>query len=248
MPDRPLVAGNWKMNLLRDEGVALANALVRFMGERSGIDMSIFPPATLLAPVAACLAGSRLQLGGQNCHAARAGAHTGDISAAMLHDIGCTQVILGHSERRAAYGESDHDVRARVATALAVGLTVILCVGETAAQRDSGNAARVVARQLRDSLPQDASAESVVVAYEPVWAIGTGRSASLDDISTMHGHLRDVLDGTGTAGARILYGGSVKPDSAAGILRLPDVDGVLVGGASLSAAEFLAIARAAPSV
>jgi triosephosphate isomerase (TIM) len=242
---RSLIAGNWKMNGLKADGLALAQAIRAGAGGLRA-DLLICPPATLLAPVGEALAGSAIALGGQDCHADRPGAHTGDIAAAMLADLGCRYVILGHSERRADHGESDEMVRAKVVAALAAGLIAIVCLGETEAQRDRGQALEVVARQLSFSLPENASAGNTVVAYEPVWAIGTGRVASSADIVAIHAHLRGGLAGRfkDAAGIRLLYGGSVKPGNAGEILTLPDVDGALVGGASLKAEDFLAIARA----
>jgi triosephosphate isomerase (TIM) len=242
---RPLIAGNWKMNGLRADGLALAQA-IRAGARGLDADLLICPPATLLAPVGEALAGSAIALGGQDCHADSPGAHTGDIAAVMLADLGCRYVILGHCERRAGHGETDDMVRAKAVSALAVGLIAIVCLGETEAQRDRGEALDVVARQLAGSLPENASAANTVVAYEPVWAIGTGRVPSSGDILAVHAHLRRALAGRfkDAAAIRLLYGGSVKPGNAGEILALADVDGALVGGASLKAEDFLAIARA----
>ena len=248
MAVRPLIAGNWKMNLLKADGTALATALAAYMKTDRGLDMVVCPPAQLLAPVAACIGGSGLGLGGQDCHAAVSGAHTGDVSAAMLADIGCGHVIVGHSERRADHAESDAMVRAKADAAHAAGLIAIVCVGETEAEREAGEALRVVETQLRGSLPAGATAANTVVAYEPVWAIGTGKTATTADIAEIHGHARGVLKqiaGNGEA-MRILYGGSVKPGNAGEILGVPDVGGALVGGASLVAADFMGIADATP--
>jgi triosephosphate isomerase len=245
---RSLIAGNWKMNLLKADGTALATVLAGYMNGDKGVDMAICPPAQLLGPVAACLDGSSLGLGGQDCHAKASGAHTGDISAAMLADIGCGYVIVGHSERRADHGESDAVVRAKAEAAQAAGLIAIICVGETEAERDAGQATVVVEAQIRGSVPEGAGAANTVVAYEPVWAIGTGKTATTDDIAEIHGHARGVLGqimGDGDA-VRILYGGSVKPGNAKEILSVNDVGGALVGGASLVAEDFIAIAEAAP--
>jgi triosephosphate isomerase len=243
----PLIAGNWKMNGLSADGSALARAIRAGAG---GIDAELLvcPPATLLATIGEALAGSAIVLGGQDCHADRPGAHTGDIAAMMLADLGCRYVILGHSERRADHGETDDLVRAKAATALAAGLVAIVCLGETEAERDRGEALSMVARQLAGSLPEKASAANTVVAYEPVWAIGTGRTPSNADIVAVHGHLRRELAARSSdaAGIRLLYGGSVKPANAREILALSDVDGALVGGASLKADDFLAIARSSP--
>jgi triosephosphate isomerase (TIM) len=242
---RPLIAGNWKMNGLRTEGLALATAI------RAGVrgltaELLVCPPATLIALVGQALHGSAVALGGQDCHAATGGAHTGDISAAMLADLGCRYVILGHSERRAQHGESDAMVKAKAEAALAAGLVAIVCLGETEAERDRGEALAVVGRQLEGSLPADAAATRAVIAYEPVWAIGSGRTPSPSDIAAVHGHLRRELARryADAAGFRLLYGGSVKPGNAREILGLADVNGALVGGASLRAEDFLAIARA----
>jgi triosephosphate isomerase (TIM) len=245
---RPLIAGNWKMNLLKADAVALAAVLAEHMKVERGLDMVVCPPAQLLAPVAGCLEGSGLGLGGQDCHAKVSGAHTGDVSAVMLGDIGCGHVIVGHSERRADHGESDAMVRAKAEAAHAAGLIAIICVGETEAERDAGKAMDVVENQLRGSVPAGATAANTVVAYEPVWAIGTGKTATTADIAEIHGHARGVLKqiaGDGD-GVRILYGGSVKPGNAAEILSVPDVGGALVGGASLVADDFIGIADATP--
>jgi len=241
-----LVAGNWKMNGLRADGTALARGLaeraIAAARAGSGCELLVCPPATLLAAVAGALAGSGIALGGQDCHAAPKGAYTGDISPEMLADAGCSHVILGHSERRHGHGEGDAAVREKILGAWRAGLVAILCVGETQAQRQAGQAADIVAAQLAGSIPNGAAADNLVVAYEPVWAIGTGLTATLDDIATMHGALRARTP----AGARILYGGSVNPQNAAGILRLAGVDGALVGGASLDAESFWTIARCCP--
>ncbi len=239
---RPLIAGNWKMNGLAADGLALARLLAA--APEGAAELLVCPPATLLAPVAAALADSRVALGGQDCHAEQAGAYTGDISAEMLADAGCSHVITGHSERRAAHGESDAVVRAKAAAAHRAGLVAIVCVGETAEERDAGRAEAVVAASLRGSLPESARPENTVVAYEPVWAIGTGRTPTVEEVAAVHAALRAALEGHGAA-TRILYGGSVKPDNAQALLAPRDVDGALVGGASLSAADFLAIAGAA---
>ena len=239
---RPLIAGNWKMNGLAADGLALARSLAA--APEGTAELLVCPPASLLAPVAAALSGSRVLLGGQDCHAEEAGAHTGDISAEMLADAGCSHVITGHSERRAAHGESDAVVRAKAAAAHRAGLVAIVCVGETAEERDAGRAEAVVAASLRGSLPESARPENTVVAYEPVWAIGTGRTPTVEEVAAVHAALRAALEGHGAA-TRILYGGSVKPDNAQALLAPRDVDGALVGGASLSAADFLAIAGAA---
>jgi triosephosphate isomerase len=210
-------------------------------------EVLICPPATLIAPLTQACAGV-VALGGQDCHEAAKGAHTGDISAAMLKDAGATYVILGHSERRMAYRETSHRVRAKAEAALAAGLIPVVCVGEPEDDRLLGRAEEVVAEQMAESLPEGFGAAGGVVAYEPVWAIGTGRTPTEADISAMHAMMRaklaEAFPAEG-AGLRLLYGGSVKPGNAVAILALPHVDGALVGGASLVAEDFLAIARAA---
>lgn len=244
---RPLVAGNWKMNGRRADGLALARAVVAGAGG-IGAELLVCPPATLLAPIGGALAGTAVALGAQDCHTAASGAHTGDIAAPMLADLGCRYVIVGHSERRADHGESDALVRAKAEAALAAGLIAIVCLGETEAERDRGEAFAVVARQLAGSVPDRASGDNTVIAYEPVWAIGTGRTPTASDIAALHGHLRAELGNRfGDAGRfRLLYGGSVKPGNCNEVLACANVDGALVGGASLKPEDFLAIARACP--
>ncbi|MGD0642259.1 MAG: triose-phosphate isomerase [Roseiarcus sp.] len=243
---RPLVAGNWKMNGLRaslSEIVAMRRAVDA--GEAGTAEIAVCPPATLLSPAAAILEDGALKLGAQDCCAADSGAYTGDISAPMLEDAGASYVIVGHSERRAGHGESDAAVRAKAEAAHRAGLTAILCVGETRAEREGGRAVAVVSGQLRGSLPAKASPADLVIAYEPVWAIGTGLTPTPADVAEMHGAIRALLSQVyGEAGAkmRILYGGSVKPANARELLGLANVDGALVGGASLKAADFMAIA------
>ena len=243
---RKLAAGNWKMNGLKADGLALAGALRR-RAERDppACDLLVCPPATLLGAVADVLAGSAVALGGQDCHPAPKGAHTGDVSAAMLKDAGCRYVILGHSERRADHAESDAVVRAKVEAARAVGLIAIVCVGETLAQRDAGETLAVVSRQIAGSLPDRLDAAALAVAYEPVWAIGTGRTPTIAQVEEVHAHIRHALAAklADSAAVRILYGGSVKPDNAAALIAAANVDGALVGGASLVADDFWAIAR-----
>jgi triosephosphate isomerase len=243
---RQLIAGNWKMNGLTAEAAALAGALRDGAGGM-GCDLLVCPPFTQIGSVAALLRGTAVGVGGQDCHAAASGAHTGDISAAMLADLGCTAVILGHSERRQHHGETDARVRAKVQAAARAGLMAVVCVGETEAERDGGHEMDVVGRQVAASLPDGFAG---VLAYEPIWAIGTGRTARPADVEAMHRHIRAaLLDRLGQAGRglRILYGGSVKADNAAVLLAVPEVGGALVGGASLDAAAFLSIARAAPA-
>ncbi len=242
---RQLIAGNWKMNGLRADAAVLAAALALGLERPAKCDVLVCPPATVLAAVADALAGSGVMVGGQDCHPEPSGARTGDVSAPMLRDAGAAWVILGHSERRLGYSESNALVREKACTAVAAGLTPIVCVGETEQQRLSGIAETVVAAQIDGSVPPGFAG---VVAYEPIWAIGTGRTASEDDIVAMHRCIRSQLTetlGEAGEGLRILYGGSVKPAGAAALLVLPGVGGALVGGASLVAADFLSIVRAA---
>ncbi|MBL8837589.1 MAG: triose-phosphate isomerase [Alphaproteobacteria bacterium] len=245
---RPLIAGNWKMNGHVADGTALARAVVAGSAGLAA-ELLICPPATLIGLVAREAEGSAVAVGGQDCHAKPGGAFTGDIAAPMLKDLGCRYVIVGHSERRTLHGERDSDVQAKAGAALAAGLAAIVCIGETLAERDSGATLPVIARQLAGSLPAGASAATLVVAYEPVWAIGTGRVASVDQVAEVHALIRRELGARLSDGAmvRILYGGSVKPDNAVSLLGVADVDGALVGGASLDAKAFLAIAAAAPA-
>ena len=247
MPTRtPLIAGNWKMNGLRDDGVALTRAVIAGSGDLGSCDLWIAPPATLVRELAAAAGSATVSIGGQDCHPDVSGAHTGDISAAMLKDAGCSFVIVGHSERRQDHGEDDVLVKAKASAALAEGLIAIVCVGESEADRDAGRAVEVTVGQIEKSLPDEAAPARVVVAYEPVWAIGTGRTPTTDEIADMHASIRQAIDRKWRHGEdfRLLYGGSVKPANAAEILGLDDVDGALVGGASLKAEDFLAIARA----
>lgn len=242
---RKLAAGNWKMNGT-PAALAELTALVAAHPDPA-CEMLICPPATLIAQAAWAVRGSRLGLGGQDCHASASGAHTGDISAAMLKDAGAGYVILGHSERRADHGETDAQVQAKALAAQAAGLVPIVCVGETEAQRDAGQTLAVIGAQLDGSVPEGATAAGLVVAYEPVWAIGTGRTPTLPQIAEVHAFLRNRLAhriGPEAAGVRLLYGGSVKPSNAAEIFAVPHVDGALVGGASLKAADFGAIVAA----
>ena len=245
---RPLVAGNWKMNGLSAqmaEAKAVAQGLAH--GGAATCDVMLCPPATLLAQLNWGLKGSPVLLGGQDCHVSASGANTGDISAEMLADAGAKAVIVGHSERRADHGERDKDVAAKAAAAHRAGLIAIVCVGETAGQRAAGLTLEVVGRQLRGSLPKGATAANTVVAYEPVWAIGTGLTASAADVAEVHAFLRQQLSAdlaAEGAGMRLLYGGSVKPANAKELMSVANVNGALVGGASLKAADFLGIIAA----
>lgn len=242
---RKLVAGNWKMNGSLGS-LAELDAIAAAAKAQASVDVAVCPPFTLIAPAAARQPG--LAIGAQDCHAQPKGAHTGCVSAAMLVEAGARLAIVGHSERRADQHETDAEVQAKAAAAIAAGLTAIVCVGETEAERDAGRAVAVVEGQLDGSIPRDGTAATLVVAYEPVWAIGTGRTPSTADVAEMHAAIRArlgaLLGGAG-AGVRILYGGSVKPDNAAELLAVADVDGALVGGASLTAAQFVPIIEGA---
>jgi len=244
---RPLIAGNWKMNGLAsslDEARTLAADLA---ATPPACEVALCPPSTLLRAMADSLAGTSVEVGGQDCRSEASGAFTGDISAEMLADAGARLVILGHSERRAGHGETSEDVAAKVQAALRAGLRPVVCVGETLEEREAGWALGVVTGQVEDSLPDDLGQVAFAVAYEPVWAIGSGLTPTLDQIEEVHAAIRGVLVrrfGEAGAVAPILYGGSVKPANAAEILHAREVGGALVGGASLKAADFLAIIRA----
>jgi triosephosphate isomerase (TIM) len=239
-PIRPLIAGNWKMNGLKASVAEFEAMLAGASKVARKADLLVCPPATLIAAFAQRSRGSTsLALGGQDCHPTPSGAHTGDISAEMLADAGASAVIVGHSERRADHGESDGLVRQKAEAARRAGLTAIVCIGETGQQRDSGQTLEICRGQLNGSLPDGAHAGNLVVAYEPVWAIGTGVTAKLEDITAMHSSIRASIP----MDALILYGGSVNPQNAAEILNLAQVDGALVGGASLDAESFWSIAR-----
>ena len=241
---RQLIAGNWKMHCLAAEAVALAKGIAAG-AQGIGAELLVCPTALHVAAVAQSLQGSSVAVGGQDCHQSRQGAHTGDIGGPMLRDAGASWVILGHSERRQNHGETDELVREKTLAAVAAGLTPIVCVGETADQRAGGQETETVGWQLAGSLPKPFTG---VVAYEPVWAIGTGKTATEEDVATMHAFIREELVRQfGDAGQiiRILYGGSVKAANAVSLMAVPNVGGALVGGASLNAEEFLAIARAA---
>lgn len=244
---KPLIAGNWKMNGVSQTAQELAQGLAAHYAnhENPNFDLLICPPFTLLSTVVDIVKESGVAVGGQDCHVSVNGAHTGDISAEMLADIGCDYVILGHSERRQDHFETSELVADKAAAAHAAGLKTIICVGETEAEREAGKAIDVVHEQLTDSLPSSLSAENTVIAYEPVWAIGTGKSATPDDILEIHQAIRKKLAqfASDSTEIRILYGGSVKPENADEILKIQDVNGALVGGASLSVADFWAIAE-----
>ncbi len=249
---RPLVAGNWKMN-----GTAASLPELQLIGHSflSGLDAEtealICVPATLLSRAAAILDKTPVNTGGEDCHPADHGAHTGDISALMLKDAGASHVIVGHSERRADHGETDAIVKAKCEAAWRAGLIAIVCIGETREQREAGETLDVLSRQLEGSLPADAGASSTIIAYEPVWAIGTGLTPTAGDVAKAHAHIRSELRkivGDRAASMRILYGGSVKPSNAVELLGIVNVDGALVGGASLKAADFVGIAEAYRSI
>ncbi|HML13955.1 MAG TPA: triose-phosphate isomerase [Xanthobacteraceae bacterium] len=245
-PRRPLVAGNWKMNGLRGSAVEV-DKLVEAVAGLKQVDLMVCPPATLLAEFAARAGGSKLLIGGQDCHPEPAGAFTGDIAAEMLADAGASAVIVGHSERRIHHQEDDTLVRRKALAGWRAKLTALVCIGETEADREARRTLDVVGRQLDGSLPDGATAANLVVAYEPVWAIGTGRTPTPGDVIEVHGFIRARLTarfGAAGQGMRVLYGGSVKPANARELLTLANVDGALVGGASLKADEFLGIAGA----
>lgn len=241
-----IIMGNWKMNSLAAEGFDRTRALVAAVGADAAAGsykMVLCPPATLLAGMASIVNGTAIGLGGQDCHHEISGAYTGNIAAAMLKDIGCGYVLAGHSERRQYHAETDAVVAAKAAAAHAAGLVAVICVGETDAERTAGRQNDVVIDQIKKSLPAGSSAANTIIAYEPVWAIGTGKSATAEDVRDMHAAIRAVA-----GDIPLLYGGSVKASTARDILHTPNVDGVLVGGASLKVDEFMAIASAAQPV
>ena len=248
---RALIAGNWKMNGLKAQ-LAEAQAVRDGLAAVSyAAEVMICPPATLLAPMASMLAGAPVLLGGQDCHTDAAGAFTGDIAAEMLKDAGASGVIVGHSERRTDHGETDQMVHAKAEAAWTAGLVAIICIGETREEREAGRALDVLSRQIEGSIPAGATAANTIIAYEPVWAIGTGLTPTREDVAEAHAHIRARLhDRVGPAAARmrILYGGSVKASNAVELLGVANVDGALVGGASLKAGDFLGIAEAYRSI
>jgi triosephosphate isomerase len=243
---RPLVAGNWKMNGLA-AGIVELERMMAGVASGKPVDVMVCPPATLVAAFAGRAKGSPVAIGGQDCHAQPSGAFTGDIAAEMLKDAGATAVIVGHSERRTIHRETDADVQAKAKAAWRAGLIAIVCVGETLEERDTGRTLDVVSRQLAGSVPDGATPANLVIAYEPVWAIGTGKTPTTADVAKVHGQIRERLRAVSQTlgeGVRILYGGSVKGSNAAELMAVSDVDGALVGGASLKADEFLSIAGA----
>lgn len=242
-----LVAGNWKMNGLTASVHEIEEIIAGAEDLPSGIELAVCPPATLAALAAEILSGSSVAMGGQDCHSEKSGPYTGDVSAEMWADLDARYVIVGHSERRAMHGETDAIVAAKAAAAIRAGLAPIICLGESLAERDAGQTLDVVSRQLAGSVPDAAGKAAFVIAYEPIWAIGTGRTPTTAQVGEVHGALRAGLKsrfGDAAGNVRLLYGGSVKPDNARELMRVADVDGALVGGASLKAADFLAIARA----
>jgi triosephosphate isomerase (TIM) len=252
MARRIMIAGNWKMNGLEKDGLALASDLAQRMklGNTDKFEMLVSPPFTLISKVVDTVAGSGIHVSGQDCHSAEKGAHTGDISAWMLKDAGCSYVIVGHSERRTNHGETDAVVKAKAEAALAAGLNVIVCIGETLEERDAGKTLDVNRRQLHGSLPDGATDSNTVVAYEPVWAIGTGRTATPEQAQEVHAMIRGELNGklgqSAGEGMRILYGGSMNAKNAAELLTQRDIDGGLIGGAALKADDFWTIAQSCP--
>jgi triosephosphate isomerase len=253
MGRRILIAGNWKMNGLRADGLALAGGLAARVKEKpiSRCDLLVCPPFTLIHAVAEAVAGSGIAVGGQDCHAQEKGAHTGDVSAWMLKDLGCACVIVGHSERRTNHGETDAVVKAKAEAALSAGLTAIICIGETLDERDAGRTLDVNRTQLLGSMPAQGNAGNVVIAYEPVWAIGTGRTATPEQAQEVHAFIRSELQGLigaeGAGAMRILYGGSMNAKNSQELLACADIDGGLIGGASLKIDDFIAIAESAPA-
>jgi triosephosphate isomerase len=242
---RPLIAGNWKMNGLAASAAEL-KAMIEGSRSLAGTDLMVCPPATLVAAFAALAKGTPVAIGGQDCHAEASGAFTGDLSAEMLKDAGATAVIVGHSERRTYHKETDAEVRAKALAARRAGLTAVICIGETKDERVGGKTLDVVGTQLTGSLPDGVTASNTVVAYEPVWAIGTGLTPTPADVAEVHAFIRKQLVARyrdAGQGVRILYGGSVKPSNAGELLHIADVNGALVGGASLKAEDFLGIAR-----
>lgn len=247
MVRKKLIAGNWKMNCLQEEGLSLAKAVAaQVKAQKWDCDFLICPPFTLLTSIKKCLRGTKIALGAQDVHFAEKGAHTGDISPLMLKDAGCTYTLIGHSERRVDHFESNELICKKAVAAHNAGLNTVICIGETGAERDAGKTIKVCQEEINGSVPDDATAKNTVIAYEPIWAIGTGKTPTAADVEEVHAAIRKALSkklGKATANKmRILYGGSVKPANAKELLSLPDVDGALIGGASLKADDFIAIA------
>ena len=247
---RPLIAGNWKMNGLQAQAAEFDAMLSGAADVAAKADLLVCPPATLVAAFANKASGKKVAVGAQDCHPKASGAHTGDISAEMLADAGATVIIVGHSERRADHGEGDALIREKAEAAWRAGATAIVCIGETQTQRDGGQTLDILRGQLAGSLPDGSTAANLIVAYEPVWAIGTGLTPTAKDVEQIHGFIREFLTSrfkTEGARMRILYGGSVKPSNATELMAVKNVNGALVGGASLKAADFLAIANGCPN-
>ena len=252
MSRQTLIVGNWKMNGMNFDGTALAKGIadkIKAAGDTS-FEMVVCPPYTLISSVVATLSGSPLSVGAQDCHTEENGPYTGDISASMLKDMGCSFVIVGHSERRSKYGETDTQVQSKAKIANSIGLNTVICIGETETERDTGDTVNVVKAQILGSVPGSATAKNTVVAYEPVWAIGTGRTPTIDEVQKVHEVIRSQLAlklGADTAnGIRLLYGGSMNAENAKGLLSLPDVDGGLIGGASLKVNDFWTVGECCP--
>ena len=241
---QPLIAGNWKMSKTSAEACEFVGGLLERLGKASSREVAVFPPFTAIPAVASVLRGSAIAYGGQNCHWESSGAFTGEVAAGFLAELGCRYVLVGHSERRALFGETDETCRRKVQAAIAAGLTPVLCCGETLSEREAGATFERVDGQLAGALPER-PVSPIVVAYEPVWAIGTGRSATADQAQEVHAHIRAWLAArispAPAASTRVIYGGSVKPDNIADLMRQPDVDGTLVGGASLDIDSFCRI-------
>jgi triosephosphate isomerase len=248
MARKKLIAGNWKMNCLQAEGLALAkDVAAQVKAGKFDCDFLICPPFTLLGQIKKCLRGTKIALGAQDVHFAEKGAHTGDISPLMLTDLGCAYTIIGHSERRVDHAESNELICKKAVAAHNAGLNTVICIGESGAERDAGKTIKVCQDEINGSVPADSTAKNTVIAYEPIWAIGTGKTPTAADVEEVHAAIRKALAkklGTAVANKmRILYGGSVKPANAAELLSLPDVDGALIGGASLKADDFISIAK-----
>ena len=248
MVRKKLIAGNWKMNCLQEQGSALAKAVAAEVKTgKFDCDFLICPPFTLLGLIKKCLRGTKIALGAQDVHYDTFGAHTGDISPLMLKDLGCTYTLIGHSERRVDHFEKNELICKKAVAAHQAGLNTVICIGETAAEREEGKTIKVCQNEINGSVPADATAKNTVIAYEPIWAIGTGKTPTAADVQEVHAAIRAALakklGKTVANKMRILYGGSVKPSNAAELLSLPDVDGALIGGASLKADDFINIAK-----
>ena len=244
MRNRPLIVGNWKMHCLKAESLDLAKAIAE-EARNFKAEIAICPPAIWLDAVADILQNEKVLLGAQDCHMMQSGAHTGDIAATMLKNVGCRYVLVGHSERRQNHAETDAIIKAKAESAITAGLCPIICIGETEIQRAEGATFAVISSQIDGAIPMMATAENCVIAYEPIWAIGTGNTATPEDAQDVHDHIRTYLQtclsDNAALAMRILYGGSMKPENAAALLAQPDIDGGLIGGASLKADDFIKI-------